>query len=223
MRPLFRRSSKRQASILSRNQVEKREEQESERQSPIPKNRLEISDSLRESMLRSYPTHSHLDDGAWGKHKTVVMKREVDEWRKLRFLQSANPCPNSQPPLQFTRYSEGLDTTWAICLTLYQAKVWLFVKIPNFSGELSLKEVFKPNMLRAIINRAFPGASCTFTIFIFFLTFYNDRYPGAFFMVITNRNTWILPDVNFFTTVFQVSPRNSEVSKFCKNFLNSFQ
>lgn len=63
MRPLFRRSSKRQASILSRNQIEKREEQESERQSPIPNNRLEISDSLRESVLHSYPTHSHLDDG----------------------------------------------------------------------------------------------------------------------------------------------------------------
>lgn len=102
------------------------------------------------------------------------MKREVDEWRKLRFLQSADPCPNSQPPLQFTKYSEGLDTTWAICLTLYQAKVCLFVKIPNLSGGSSLKEVFKPNILRAIVNRAFPGASCTFTFFFFKLSTMTD-------------------------------------------------
>ena len=118
--------------------------------------------------------------GAWGKHRTVVMKWEVDEWRKLRFLQSANPCPNSQPPLQFTKYSEGLDITWAICLTLYQAKVCLFVKIPNLSGGFSLKEVFKPNILRAIVNRAFPGASCTFTIFIF-LNFLQWQIPWGIF------------------------------------------
>ena len=133
-------------------------------------------------MLHSYPTHSHLGDGWWGKHRTVgsVMKRKVNEWRKLWFLQSANPYPNSQHPLQFTKYSEGLDITWAISLILYQAKI-CFVKSSNFSGGFSLKEVFKPNILRAIVNKAFPGATCTFTSSFFFLTFLQWQIPWGIF------------------------------------------
>lgn len=67
-------------------------------------------------MLHSYPTHSHLDDGSLRQtqdsgisdRRDKLMNEESHGFFSLPV--SHAPSPN-QPPLQFTKYSEGLDIT----------------------------------------------------------------------------------------------------------------
>lgn len=81
----------------------------------------------------------------------------------------------------------NVRTSSGLSLIRSQAKEHHFIKIPNsprnkFEGS-SWKKVFKPQVLRATVNRAILWSNQCCKLF---KSFYNDRYPGAFFIIITD-------------------------------------